>query len=149
VQATVEEEDEPQDPGREEKMEDPAGKKQDQQKKHEREAEILAEKFSKESSLNDNLGLKRSDDMTSKLSSRPIDNISRNIGINDRFYIIRELFKGDNDGYIKIIRDLDESVNFNDAFHVIEKRFPDDMDHEGVQILVNLARRRFITSGNV
>ena len=114
-----------------------------------KEAEILAEKFNSESSLNENLGLKRNDDVTSKLASQPIDSISRNIGINDRFYIVKELFNGQSDIYNSVIRNLDQSSNFNEAFAIIEKRFPDSIEHEGVQILVNLARRRFISSGNV
>lgn len=117
--------------------------------KPKKEAEILAEKFNKESSINENLGLKRQGDMTSKLASQPIDSISRNIGINDRFYIIKELFKGDSDGFNLVIRNLDQSTNFNEAFHILENRFPDTLDHDGVQILVNLVRRRFISSGNV
>ena len=117
--------------------------------KPKKEAEILAEKFNKESSINENLGIKRSGDVTSKLASQPIDSISRNIGINDRFYIIRELFNGDAESYNKIISNLDHSNNFNEAFSIIENRFPDTIEHTGVQILVNLARRRFISSGNV
>jgi len=117
--------------------------------KPKKEAGILAEKFNKESSINENLGLKRSGDVTSKLSSQPIQSISRNIGINDRFYIIKELFNGDTESYNRIIANLDQSNNFNEAFSIIENRFPETIEHDGVQILVNLARRRFITSGNV
>jgi len=125
---------------------EPVQVKSEKQKK---EAEILAEKFNKESSINENLGLKRSGDMTSRLASQPIESISRNIGINDRFYIIKELFNGDSEGFNLVISNLDQSNNFNDAFHILEDRFPDTLEHEGVQILVNLVRRRFITSGNV
>ncbi|MBN1132803.1 MAG: hypothetical protein JXR52_09200 [Bacteroidales bacterium] len=126
-----------------------SAKGSDSADKPKKEAGILAEKFNKESSLNENLGLKRSGDVTSKLSSQPIDSISRNIGINDRFFIIKELFNGDIEGYNRIILNLDRSGNFNEAFSIIENRFPETMEHTGVQILINLARRRFISSGNV
>ncbi|HDT12621.1 MAG TPA: hypothetical protein ENO01_03080 [Candidatus Marinimicrobia bacterium] len=124
-------------------------KRTDSLDKPKKEAGILAEKFNTESSINENLGLKRSGDVTSKLSSQPIQSISRNIGINDRFYIIKELFNGDTESYNRIIANLDQSNNFNEAFSIIENRFPETIEHEGVQILVNLARRRFITIGNV
>ncbi|MCK5134341.1 MAG: hypothetical protein KAR19_01035 [Bacteroidales bacterium] len=108
------------------------------------QAEILAEKFSTESSINENMAGQRKTDMDSKLMGQPIDNISRNIGINDRFLIIRELFGGDADKFKKLIDNLDGAGNFQDAIILIEDSFSDNMEHEGRGILVGLAKRRFI-----
>ncbi len=45
--------------------------------------------------------------MDTTLVGQPIDNIGRNIGINDRFLIIRELFDGDADGFSNLVENLE------------------------------------------
>jgi hypothetical protein len=106
-------------------------------------AEILAEKFLAESSINENLGGSREHDMESQWVGQPIDSISRNIGINDRFLIIRELFNGDKDGFGKLIEDLDKAGDLQAANHLLEKKFEHSPDHEGVSILAKLVKRRY------
>lgn len=105
---------------------------------------ILAEKFSAESSINENLAGKQGHDIESKLVGQPIDNISRNIGINDRFLIIRELFEGDADQFRKLVDRLDRAENYEEAKGIMETQFVESMDHEGVEILESLVKRRHI-----
>ena len=105
---------------------------------------ILAEKFSAESSINENLAGKRNPETDKKLIGQPIDNISRNIGINDRFLIIRELFEGDSDQFSLLLGKLDSAENYQDATGILEERFAELMDHEGVEILKTLVKRRHI-----
>ena len=107
-------------------------------------AAILAEKFSKEASINENLANKRSTSMESRLAGKPIDNIARNIGINDRFLIIRELFDGNSEEYSRLIRNLDDAGNYDRALELIREKFATTMEHEGVTILMSLAKRRFV-----
>jgi hypothetical protein len=104
---------------------------------------ILAEKFSAGSSINENLGGNREAERDSKLVGPPIDSISRNIGINDRFLIIRELFDGDTERFGKLIRDLDQAGDFNSACRMLEEVFDPSQDHEGISILNNLVKRRY------
>jgi len=106
-------------------------------------AEILAERFSAESSINENLGGKRAKSSDTKIQGQHIDNIGRNIGINDRFLIIRELFGGDSDKFGNLVNDLEGTGNYEDAASLLEAQFSDQMDHEGVEILAGLIRRRF------
>ena len=106
-------------------------------------AEIVAEKFEAESSINENLAGNREADMDSKLIGQPIESISRNIGINDRFLIIRELFDGDADSFGKLIEDLDGAGSMETATRLIETVFDQTSDHEGVSILTGLVRRRY------
>ena len=73
-----------------------------------------------------------------------IDNISRNIGINDRFLIIRELFDGDSDGFSKLLGQLDAAENYQSAATLMEERFSGSAEHEGVEILAGLVKRRYI-----
>lgn len=107
-------------------------------------AAILAEKFSKEASINENLANKRSTSMESRLAGKPIDNIARNIGINDRFLIIRELFDGNSEEYSRLIRNLDDAGNYDRALELIREKFATTMEHEGVTILMSLSKRRFV-----
>jgi len=109
----------------------------------EQEAEILAEKFSAESSINENLAGQRGKDMDTKLIGQPIDNISRNIGINDRFLIIRELLNGDSDRFINLIKSLERAGNYHDAISLLEEEFSGSSEHEGVEILAGLVKRRY------
>jgi len=105
---------------------------------------ILAEKFTKESSINENLAEKRKVDLDTKLIGQPIDNISRNIGINDRFFIIRELFKGNSDQFSILVNRLDTAENYLDAERILKEHFSESLDQEGVLILTGLVKRRHI-----
>jgi len=104
---------------------------------------ILAEKFSAESSINENLAEKLGNEVDAKLLGQPIDNISRNIGINDRFFIIRELFEGEPDRYISMVNALDNAENYQAASGILKEQFEGNMDHEGVEILIGLLKRRY------
>ena len=111
-----------------------------------KEAEILAEKFSNDPSINENIAsATKTADISSKITAQPIDNIGRNIGINDRFLIIRELFEGDNDNYTQLITQLDSSTNEQEALGLLEIKFPEAAEHEGFQLLAQLAKRKFIS----
>jgi hypothetical protein len=105
-------------------------------------AETLAEKFMGESSINENLAGNQSN-VDSKLMGKPIESIGRNIGINDRFLIIRELFDGDTESFGKLIGELDKAGDFSVANQLLEQIFENTPDHEGVLILSNLVMRRY------
>lgn len=84
------------------------------------------------------------EDVSRKLQSKPIDDISKAIGINDKFYYIRELFAGDAGLFEKTIRTLNEAKNFNQAFEFLNRNFDWDMENPSVQHLLELTRRKFI-----
>ena len=105
---------------------------------------ILAEKFSAEASINENLAEKRGTDKEAKLIGQPIENISRNIGINDRFLIIRELFEGEAERFTSLVHELDNAETYKEAKRILDEQFSDQKDHEGVEILNGLLKRRYI-----
>ena len=109
----------------------------------EKDTGTVAEKFAVKSSINENMAGTRDQEAESKLVGPPIDNIGRNIGINDRFLIIRELFDGDSDGFGKLIGDLDNAGSILDANERLSSQFKDKPNHEGVGILSILVKRRF------
>jgi hypothetical protein len=75
-----------------------------------------------------------------------IESISKNIGINDRFLIIRELFDGDAEGFGKLIEKLDQAGDIESASSLLDIVFENTPDHEGVGILSNLVKRRYPVS---
>ncbi len=87
-------------------------------------------------------------DVSSKLQGQAIKSISGSIGINDKFFFIRELFGGNAETFRQTMEELDGAKNFNDAYSHLMEKFQWDMDSEPVQLLLNLVRRKFITSGN-
>ncbi|MEX0988345.1 MAG: hypothetical protein WD052_12785 [Bacteroidales bacterium] len=121
---------------------DPAREKKSEEIK---KSSILAEKFAADRSINEKISSGSARDMSSRLKEEPIDSIKRNIGINDRFLIIRELMDGDNERFNQLVVKLDSCTNFNEAYQLIETTFPGKTDHEGITILVRLARRRFMS----
>lgn len=84
----------------------------------------------------------------SRLQGGPIKTISGSIGINDRFFYIREIFEGNSESFKKSIENLDKASNFNEAFNYLKSQLMCDMDSEAVQNLLNLVRRKFISAGN-
>lgn len=112
----------------------------------EKDHTIIAEKFAAESSINENLAGNRESGVDSKLRGQPIDHIGRHIGINDRFLIIRELFDGDSDGFGKLIQDLDNAGSLQSASDRLQSQFSNAPEHEGVDILDKLVKRKYSQS---
>lgn len=100
---------------------------------------FINEKLAKDSS---------SSDLSSKLQSKPITSIAGSMGINDKFFFIRELFNGDADKFRETCIHLDETANFKDAYNYLDKNFEWDMNEEIVKQLLNLVKRKLITREN-
>ncbi len=83
-------------------------------------------------------------DLSSKLQSKPLKDIGAAIGVNDRFYYIRELFNGDSNKFDNTIKVLNNSPNFNEAFNYLSENYNWDMDDPAVQNLLELIRRKHI-----
>lgn len=108
----------------------------------------LVQKYEKSGEfLNEKLGNDRANSPT-RMQGGPIETISGSIGINDRFFYIREIFEGSSESFKKSIEILDKASNFNEAFNYLKSQLMCDMDSEAVQNLLNLVRRKFISSGN-
>jgi hypothetical protein len=98
---------------------------------------------------NESLGKTRKGaDLSSRLQSQPLQDISSAIGINDRFLFIKELFDGNSKKYDETIKVLNTSPNFNDAFNYLNENFNWDMDDPAVQTLLELTRRKHIINSD-
>ncbi len=133
-------------PGQQQASDKKQSPEKEQRKKEEtRKAPILAEKFAPDQSLNEKIAPGPGDDLSSKLTGEPIESIKRHIGINDRFLIIRELMDGNNDAFNTLVQQIDTQHNFDEAYSIIQSEFPGQMEHEGVNLLVRLSRRRYLS----
>jgi len=114
------------------------------------EKPAAAKKIAAEGSyINEKLGGQTNKkDVSAKLQGQAIKSIAGSLGINDKFYYIRELFAGNAETFRQTMEELDNAHNFNDAFSILTNNFQWDMESEAVQMLLNLVRRKFITSGN-
>ena len=83
------------------------------------------------------------------MQASPIKSITGSIGLNDKFYYIRELFKGNTEEFSLTLGVLDNAHNFNEAYNYLIEHFDWDMESEAVQQLLSLIRRKFITGENV
>lgn len=77
-------------------------------------------------------------DVAFKLRSSKVSDLRHSIGINDRFLLIRDLFKGDTKLYEQTISDLEQFTHLDDAMIYIQEHFDWDPDSDGVMLLVEL-----------
>lgn len=98
-------------------------------------------------SLNDHMGKsKKTSDIASKYQSKPIKNIHTAIGLNEKFQLIKSLFKGDSDLYNQTIDTLNHASNFNEAYMYLNENFNWNMEDAMVKRILDLTRRKFIST---
>jgi hypothetical protein len=114
------------------------------------EATTIAERFQGDKTfMNERLAQQTGkEDLSTKLQSKPIEDISKAIGLNDKYKLVRELFNGNSEFYSQTIEKLNHASNFNEAFTYINTTFDWDREEEPVQFLLDLVRRKFITDKN-
>ena len=83
-------------------------------------------------------------DMSSVLQNKPIGDLTKAIGINDKFLFTKELFSGNAELYSKTIRQLNEFTDINDALIFIQENFSWDEKNEAANQLIDLVRRKLL-----
>jgi hypothetical protein len=105
---------------------------------------ILADKFSHLSNrINEQLGAgKSSDTFKEPVPSKPIGKLTEAIGINDKFFFTREIFRNNNDSYSQAITKLDNVTSLEDAKAVIMSYTENNNENEAVKQLLELVKRK-------
>ncbi len=107
---------------------------------------VLGEKFQgKKKFRNEALGAGKKD-MASKLQNKPIYDLTKAIGINDKFLYTKELFNGNAELYAKTIHKLNEFTDINDALIYVQDNFSWDDKNEAANQLMELVRRKLLFS---
>ena len=88
-------------------------------------------------------------DFSARQQTKPVSDLNKAIGINDKFLFINELFNGDSQSYKKAVEYINSCANFNEAFSYISDNLHWEMENEYVQKMLDLVRRKFITGENV
>jgi hypothetical protein len=108
--------------------------------------EILADKyFNTQTSMHDSLASKQDhNNLSTKMQTKPIRDLSKAIGLNDRFLFIKELFEGNKEAYYEAVQIINEMPSLEEAENYIRERFHWDEDKPEVIKFMDLVRRRFI-----
>ncbi|MFT3737904.1 MAG: hypothetical protein QM786_04035 [Breznakibacter sp.] len=77
------------------------------------------------------------------LIGKPIDDIKKAIGINDRFLFQRELFSNNAGLMDQTIDEINRLSSFTDAQRFIQSNFDWDYNVATTETFMNLVRRRF------
>ncbi|MDX2414457.1 MAG: hypothetical protein QNK33_04640 [Bacteroidales bacterium] len=108
--------------------------------------QIIADKFSKQSSINERMESRRHEDESAELSKiLPVLELGKAVGINERFMFIRELFNGDQDLYKSTLDQLNKVDNIDSAFGILAQAAPDATGAETFDQLLDLVKRKLAT----
>lgn len=105
---------------------------------------ILADKFSAADTIGKKVSSVKQDDViTSVMHNKPISDIGAAIGINDKFYFIRELFSGDTRAYQDTIKRLNSSASLGEAMKILDENTVMGSDPGAQSSFVDIVRRKF------
>lgn len=106
--------------------------------------EIVADKFQSKNFVHDTISKKNiKKDVSSKMQSKPINDINSAIGLNDKFIFIRELFNNNKDQYIETIQVLNNFDTFENAVSFLDENFDWDSEDPNYDRLKELVRRKY------
>jgi len=78
------------------------------------------------------------------LNSKPVDDVRKAMGINDRFQYQRELFSGDADLFNQTLDQLNRMSSFDDASNFLISNFDWDRESEVHGSFLKIVKRRFL-----
>jgi hypothetical protein len=105
---------------------------------------ILADRFGVTGTLGEKMSSSRKDEVvTSVMQSKPIADIAAAIGINDKFYYIRELFSGDPAAYSDAVSRLNAAASLGEAMKILDESTVMGSDPAAQSSFVDVVRRKF------
>lgn len=75
--------------------------------------------------------------------SAPIESLSSEIKLAERFMIIRDLFGGDEPAYLKAIAELDRQPSLEDSILYIEENYSWPVNSDSTRLVMDLLQRKF------
>lgn len=114
------------------------------QKSQEQPKAILADRFTSGGTLGEKIQTEKKEEVISTVGhSKPISDIAAAIGINDRFYFIRELFSGDTLAYADTIKRLNAASSLGEAMRILDESTVMGSDPAAQSSFVDVVRRKF------
>ncbi|MBN1388496.1 MAG: hypothetical protein JW965_08630 [Bacteroidales bacterium] len=103
--------------------------------------QIIADRFSHLASrINEKVGDSKKTE--GKTRTIPVTDLNRAIGINDRFYFIRELFNGKEESYRQTINSLNNVSSKEEAAGILREAVKEMADSEPAHQLLELVERK-------
>jgi len=113
-------------------------------KNHEHLKSILADRFSTSGTLGEKISSERHDEVISSvMHSKPIADIAAAIGMNDKFFFIRELFSGDVIAYNTTVTRLNAAASLGEAMKILDESTVMGSDPAAQSSFVDVVRRKF------
>lgn len=108
--------------------------------------ESIAEKFqgkrkSMTESLSNQINVKP---IASQLQDKPIADLTKEIGVHDRFLFIKELFDGDNNRYEETINKLNQFNDISEALIYLHENFNWNDNNKAANRFIDLIRRKLL-----
>ncbi len=125
-------------------MEVPAAKIAGAQKTQDPQKPILADRFASTGTLGEKMqSTKHEGAISSVMHNKPIADIGAAIGMNDKFYFIRELFSGDTIAYHDTIIRLNAAASLGEAMKILDESTVMGSDPSAQSSFVDVVRRKF------
>lgn len=106
---------------------------------------IIGESIGKDkTSVADKIGSNSGEDNNKALIGKPVDDIKKAIGLNDRFLFQRELFEGSANVMSQTLDQINQLTSFEDAKSFLSSNFNWDYENETVDTFIKTVRRKFI-----
>ncbi|WP_320054511.1 hypothetical protein [uncultured Acetobacteroides sp.] len=86
----------------------------------------------------------RQPDVAPKPQGKPVEDIRKAISFNDKFFLIKELFKGDAHAYEATITQLNSFETLDEALIYIQENYRWDASSTAALLIVDLLQRKFI-----
>ncbi len=117
---------------------------QETMKASESQKSILADRFASTGTFGEKMqSAKHEEVVSSVMHSKPIADIAAAIGMNDKFYFIRELFNGDSMAYHDTIRRLNAAASLGEAMRILDESTVMGSDPAAQSSFVDVVRRKF------
>lgn len=114
-----------------------------------RKEQIIADKFSHLSGrINEKIRDNKNGGQAETLRGAPVKDLNEAIGINDRYFFLRELFMGEEDKYKTTIDRLNEAGSVGEATDVLKGIVNDITESEAASKLIELVERKLLHSSN-
>jgi hypothetical protein len=105
---------------------------------------ILADRFTSGSTLGEKMQTEKKEEVASSvIKGKHVSDIAAAIGINDRFYFIRELFSGDALAYGDTIKRLNAAASLGEAMKILDESTVMGSDPAAQSSFVDVVRRKF------
>lgn len=133
-----------------EKIEEDLAIEVKEQERKKENSRLVSDRFKTSNpTLNEEIfGKSKKEDITTQYKTSPIGSIKSALGLNEKFELINELFKGNKEQFERTIEVLDTAGSFVEAYNYLEESYEWDMNDTYVQRLLELIRRKLIVRRN-